>query len=712
VHSTPFKHALIVSGSLALAAFTIPATAVDPDLKPGFPVQLPHFGGTYNGGPAVHTLIGNIDGDANLEILGSSNGSNPIYAIKADGTFVPGWPISNPYGMGYLGLGRLSANAGADQVFAGFWGTVEFAYDGNGNVLPGWPHVADNYISSPPALADIDGDGIDEIFIGEEDSRIHAYRADGTVLPGWPSPFSGVGGQSIFTPAIADLDGDGVPEIIAATGWSTAGVGILAYHSNGMPVAGFPVRFEQGYVSTYVAVGDVDGDGAPEIVVVAKDPVFPYPPVLNIISATGAIKRVIRLSSDFVYGAAPALADLDGDLIPEIILQAGDGGIEVWKGDGTPFPGWPRGTGGSSGNSAPVIGDVDGDGQPDIVVMASSTTSSLDSKVFVFDRVGNLNPKFPKPISAGSGAVPAIADLDRDGRNEIIITGTPWTGIEDFFDTVWAYDLGGGPHGAIQWGQFAGGPKHQGRYVSPASAPAPLADLSLQVNTSPANPVMGGSLTFNLMVTNRGPATAARAKLSHIMPADLSFVSASAGCVLRDTTVICELGDLASGATAQVQITTVPQGSGSRTIRTIVMSDATDPALADNDIRTNLNIALPVADLGVAQKDSSDPIRAGQSLTYSIVVTNNGPEAASSVTLTDQLGDASFVSASAGCSYDNASTVTCGLGPLSAGAVSNASVTVVPRTRRTTLTNTVTVSGSVSDPNSANNSATELTAVK
>src|SRR6266700_4194922 len=369
VYSTPFKHALIVSGCLTLAAFTIPATAVDPDLKPGFPVQLPHFGGSYKSGPGVHTLIGNIDGDANLEILGSSNGSNPIYAIKADGTFVPGWPISNSYGMGYLGLGRLTANAGADQVFAGFWGTVEFAYDGNGNVLPGWPHVADNYISSPPALA--------------------------------------------------DLDGDGIPEIIAATGWSTAGVGILAYHSNGMPVAGFPVRFEQGYVSTYVAVGDVDGDGAPEIVVVAKAPVFPYPPVLNIISATGAIKRVIHLASDFVYGAAPALADLDGDLIPEIIVQ-GEAMIEVWKGDGTPFPGWPRGTGGSSGNSAPVIGDVDGDGQPDIVVMASSTTSSLNSKVFVYDRVGNLNPKFPKPISAGSGAVPAI---------EIVITGTPWTGI-------------------------------------------------------------------------------------------------------------------------------------------------------------------------------------------------------------------------------------------------------------------------------------------
>jgi uncharacterized repeat protein (TIGR01451 family) len=711
VHPTPFKHALAVSGCLALAAFTIPAAAADPDLKPGFPVQLPHFGGTYKGGPGVHTLIGNIDGDANLEILGSSGASNPIYAIKADGSFVPGWPIDNAYGMGYLGLGRLSANAAADQVVAGFWGAVEFAYGGDGTVLPGWPRVADNFISSPPALADIDGDGIDEIFIGEEDLRIHAYRADGSVLPGWPSAYSRVGAQSIFTPAIADLDGDGVPEVIAATGWSTGGVGILAHHADGTLVAGFPVRLEQGYVTTYIAVGDVDGDGAPEIVVVAKDPVFPFAPVLNIIGADGAIKRVIRLTSSFDYGTAPALADLDGDRIPEIVIQ-GEGTVEVWRGDGTPFPGWPRGTGGSSGDSAPVIGDVDGDGQPDIVVMASFGSNALDSKVFVFDRVGNLHPHFPKAIPAGSGATPAIADLDRDGRNDIIISGNPWNGTADFYDTVWVYDLGGGPHGAIQWGQFAGGPKHQGRYVSPVSAPAPLADLSLQVATSPANPVVGGSLTFNLTVTNRGPATAARARLSHVMQTDMWFVSASAGCALRDTTVICELGDLAPGAAAEVQVTAAPQGSGPRVTRTIVLSEATDPALADNDIRTDLNIGLPVADLGVTQTDSSDPIRAGQSLTYRIVVTNHGPEAASRITLTDKLGDALFVSASAGCSYDNASTVTCNIGSLSAGASRDASVTVVPRFRRTTLANTVTASGPVNDANSANNSATELTAVK
>src|SRR5205085_1744033 len=57
----------------------------------------------------------------------------------------------------------------------------------------------------------------------------------------------------------------------------------------------------------------------------------------------------------------------------------------------------------------------------------------------------------------------AIADIDRDGRNEILVAGSDsgWSGHEAF---LYAYDLGGGPHGAIEWGQQGGGPRHQGLY--------------------------------------------------------------------------------------------------------------------------------------------------------------------------------------------------------------------------------------------------------
>lgn len=70
----------------------------------------------------------------------------------------------------------LSPNATADQVFAGFFDGLHYAFDGNASVLPGWPIPAANYVSSPAALVDIDGDGIDEIFVGEHDHLQHRDR--------------------------------------------------------------------------------------------------------------------------------------------------------------------------------------------------------------------------------------------------------------------------------------------------------------------------------------------------------------------------------------------------------------------------------------------------------------------------------------------------------------------------------------------------------
>ncbi|MCK4872127.1 MAG: hypothetical protein KAS72_05340, partial [Phycisphaerales bacterium] len=80
---------------------------------------------------------------------------------------------------------------------------------------------------------------------------------------------------------------------------------------------------------------------------------------------------------------------------------------------------------------------------------------------------------FPKSLPIGSGAVPAIADIDLDGRNEIIIGGSYWNGVLGNYDKVWAYDLGGGPHGRVEWSQFGGNARHTGVYV-PATIPGDL----------------------------------------------------------------------------------------------------------------------------------------------------------------------------------------------------------------------------------------------
>ena len=128
--------------------------------------------------------------------------------------------------------------------------------------------------------------------------------------------------------------------------------------------------------------------------------------------------------------------------------------------------------------------------------------------------------------------------------------------------------------------------------------------------------------------------------------------------------------------------------------------------------RVDALAAAPDADLAIAKSDSPDPVALGGDLTYIITVTNSGPDAATSVVMSDTvLGLFNFGSASASQgSCSGSDTVTCELGTIANGA--NATVTiVVSPTTVGTLSNTASVTGNVIDPNTGNNTATEETTV-
>ncbi|HEV7786741.1 MAG TPA: FG-GAP-like repeat-containing protein, partial [Thermoanaerobaculia bacterium] len=332
--------------SLGYPDGSIVQVTVDPQLEPGFPVQAFHGPGSYQGGQAVNALVGNIDGDAALEIVATGLAGGPLYAWKADGRPVPGWPVVDAVGAAYTGLGELDEASPGLEVVDGHFSTAAsiVARRGSGLPLPGWPKTL-NYVAAPPSLADVDGDGLDEIFTEQEDWKLHAYRASGAPLAGWPPAEPFVGGQERHTPAIADLDGDGDLEIVTASGSiGTAGfngVYLLAYHHDGTTVSGFPVQVSNGYTNTFPVIGDVDGDGQLEIVVATRVTGSPtWSPGLVILSAAGVIERTLVAGGELFYGTAPALADLDGDGVPEILMQT-NGAVHAWKGNGQPVPGWP-----------------------------------------------------------------------------------------------------------------------------------------------------------------------------------------------------------------------------------------------------------------------------------------------------------------------------------------------------------------------------------
>jgi uncharacterized repeat protein (TIGR01451 family) len=119
------------------------------------------------------------------------------------------------------------------------------------------------------------------------------------------------------------------------------------------------------------------------------------------------------------------------------------------------------------------------------------------------------------------------------------------------------------------------------------------------------------------------------------------------------------------------------------------------------------------ADLSVTKTDSPDPAHVGQSLTYTITVTNDGPGIARDVTAVDQLPKSTgfgSASASQGACSRKKTSVTCSLGDLASGQSATITILVKP-TKKGTILNSVTVTSPSDDPNAANNTDTEGTQV-
>jgi uncharacterized repeat protein (TIGR01451 family) len=238
------------------------------------------------------------------------------------------------------------------------------------------------------------------------------------------------------------------------------------------------------------------------------------------------------------------------------------------------------------------------------------------------------------------------------------------------------------------------------------------ADLVIIKRATPDPVAAGQSLTYTLIITNNGLSSATGLTITDILPAEVTFDSASAGCTETSGTVTCTLASLAASASTQfvVTVTVDPAASGVITNTASVTSTTTDPNPADN-ITTQATTLNTQADLTLTKSDAPDPAAAGGTLTYTLTVFNNGPSNATGLVLTDTLPvSVTFTSASPACT-GLGSTVTCTAASLAASANSQFTVTVRtdPTITSTIITNTAVVTAVTTDPNPVDNAATQAT---
>jgi hypothetical protein len=172
-----------------------------------------------------------------------------------------------------------------------------------------------------------------------------------------------------------------------------------------------------GGVDSSPNFGDIDGDGALEIVVGGRDG------KIHAFHGNGDWVEGWPVQTGAYVFAAPAVGDLNNDGMLEVVAISNDGKLYALTGKGIMLPGWPLKveyssptTGGASGNSSPILADVDGDKKLDIIY-----TSMKNSNLIVLNHLAQPLPGWPRQFQPEEFTVntPAVGDIDGDGSVEI-----------------------------------------------------------------------------------------------------------------------------------------------------------------------------------------------------------------------------------------------------------------------------------------------------
>ena len=279
---------------------------------------------------------------------------------------------------------------------------------------PGSPHYLGASGEASPTLYDLEGRGELDVIVPTGDGKVLALRPNGTNVPGWPVEVDDyatagtavhtqpVNGQQprpqvVASAAVGDLDGDGQPEVVAPA----IGGGIYAWHRDGTRVAGFPVEVPPPPLHQAPADPFADSDANNDYCVTS------HPAVADQnLSGYGSI-------------AAPVLADIDtpADGTLEIVQAAENMCVYIVGSNGIVRSFFrPKTTPGTPTKIAatPAVGDFDDDGDQDIVVGTEEVTGSLGntaSRLYAYDaRTATVLDGWPQNMpSISASGVPTVA---------------------------------------------------------------------------------------------------------------------------------------------------------------------------------------------------------------------------------------------------------------------------------------------------------------
>lgn len=355
-------------------------------------------------------------------------------------------PFTGGFSFSKTAFGDVDGDSDLDLFVGDAFGGVSFYENSGSTVSPVFALQTDNFASTnvgrdlAPALVDIDNDGDLDLLIGEEDGNINFIRNDGTALEYQfvfvTDSFDSIAVGLSSTPAFADIDNDGDLDLFVGE----AEGNINFYRNVGDATTpdfvlenGNFAGIDVGRESTPALV-DIDNDNDLDLFVGGDGGGISF--FRNTSSSPDTLLTLEdEAFAEINIGAnsAPTFVDLDGDLDADLLVAEFLGNVNYYRNDGNTslpdfvlqienFASIDVGT-----NSTPTYVDIDDDGDLDLFV--GKNTGELN----FFRNVGTKSaPSFlletenyladnGDPDDVGSNSIPAFADIDGDGDQDLFV---------------------------------------------------------------------------------------------------------------------------------------------------------------------------------------------------------------------------------------------------------------------------------------------------
>jgi len=315
---------------------------------------------------SVSVLLGNGDGTFRAAVTYNSGGYYADSVAIAD---------VNGDGKPDLVVANLCPNKGCGQGSTGLVSVL--LGNGDGTFQPPVGYSSGGQYASAVAVGDLNGDGTPDIAVANFDQCNGCSTGGVSVLLGngdgtFQAPVSySSGGYDGVSVAIGDVNGDGHPDLVVGND-ITSSVGVLLGNGDGTFQAAVTYSLGGNYVPNSIAVGDLRGDGILDLV--TTNNVAPGISVL-LGNGDGTFQAPVSYNPGVYRPSSVAITDVNGDGHPDLVVAGGaDASVLLGNGDGTFQTHQIYRSGGSAADSV-AVGDLNGDGRPDLVVANLGTNS-------------------------------------------------------------------------------------------------------------------------------------------------------------------------------------------------------------------------------------------------------------------------------------------------------------------------------------------------